>query len=57
MLLSIEHANEVKSSFVSPSINTDPVLGFKLTVSDNNGFLSTDNVAIKVINMTSNDLR
>lgn len=48
---------KVKSSFVSPSINTDPVLGFKLTVSDNNGFLSTDNVAIKVINMTSNDLR
>jgi subtilisin len=53
----LEHANEVKSSFVTPSITSDTVLGFKLTVSENSGVFSSDNVRVRVINMTSNDLR
>jgi aldose sugar dehydrogenase len=49
----LRHADEIKSSFLAPSVFENSLLGFKLTVSDNSGSESLDRVNVMVLNATS----
>jgi hypothetical protein len=46
------HPDQEKASFLTPTILQDSVLGFKLTVSDNAGYDSSDRVNIMISNGT-----
>lgn len=50
----LRHADEIKSSFLAPSVFVNSLLGFKLTVSDNIGS-NSDRVNVMVLNATSGD--
>ncbi len=47
------HADEIKSSFLTPSVLQNSLLDFKLTVSDNMGSENSDRVNVMVLNGTS----
>ncbi|MGB8102491.1 MAG: Ig-like domain-containing protein, partial [Nitrososphaeraceae archaeon] len=49
----LRHADEIKSSFLAPSVFENSLLGFKLTVSDNIGSENSDRVNVMVLNATS----
>ena len=51
----LRHADEIKSSFLAPSVFKNSLLGFKLTVSDNIGSENSDRVNVMVLNATSGD--
>jgi hypothetical protein len=51
----LRHADEIKSSFLAPSVFGNSLLGFKLTVSDNIGSENSDRVNVMVLNATSGD--
>ena len=51
----LRHADEIKSSFLAPSVFENSLLGFKLTVSDNIGSENSDRVNVMVLNATSRD--
>jgi hypothetical protein len=51
----LQHADEIKSSFLAPSVFKNILLGFKLTVSDNIGSENSDRVNVMVLNSTSRD--
>jgi aldose sugar dehydrogenase len=48
----LRHADEIKSSFLAPSVFENSLLGFKLTVSDNIGSENLDRVNVMVLNAT-----
>jgi glucose/arabinose dehydrogenase len=48
----LQHADEIKSSFLAPSVFKNILLGFKLTVSDNIGSENLDRVNVMVLNAT-----
>jgi len=49
--VSLSGANTASASFTAPSVSSDRVLTFRLTVTDNNGLTGTDTVAITVRNL------
>jgi len=51
----LRHADEIKSSFLAPSVFENSLLGFELTVSDNIGSENSDRVNVMVLNATSVD--
>ena len=51
----LRHADEIKSSFSTPSVFENSLLDFKLTVSDNIGSENSDRVNVMVLNATSED--
>ena len=47
--VALEDANNIKASFISPQVNHDTILVFKLTIVDDNGGSNSAITTVKVI--------
>lgn len=48
--VALENANKIEASFISPQVNHDTILVFKLTIVDDNGGSNSAITTVKVIN-------